>query len=368
MARKTRVEENVELFEAGPDEIDDVIAGIGSGDGAIINLFRLNPQGAPAFIGEIQPSDFSLEGIKNSYGGGKYKYIGKGNGSVRQGFFTIDGDPIGPNRGQVKPIYKRYINGKLVYSKPEDAELVINPPQAERERTSSDPLMMMFLAELRDLKTKLDHPVDTETIKANFLKEMVIFKELFAAPVQQNPTADMSKMVVDLIKQGMEVATLTGEGGNASPWMMILDKVLPTVQDALKVVAIQQQRSVVRQPQAIENQAMPSNGSQPPLSPVPLTGFDSIADKLRPYLPTFLSAASNGTDPAVLIDLTYPQIPPPEHSKIIAWLESTEWFSDLCKLHPIIVGQRAWWQEFRDGLMETIKNPEGIEDHETETI
>ena len=216
MARKTRImpEENVELFEAGPDEIDDVIAGIGSGDGAIINLFRLNPQGAPAFIGEIQPSDFSLEGIKNTHGGGKYKYIGKGNGNIRQGFFTIDGDPILPNRGQQKPIYKRYINGKLVYSKPEDAEIVISPQQAQEQRSGGDPLLMMVLAELRDLKSKVDHPQEnSETIKKNFLQEMLVFKELFAAPVQQSPTADMSRMVVDLIKQGMEVSSMANDGG-----------------------------------------------------------------------------------------------------------------------------------------------------------
>ena len=148
--------------------------------------------------------------------------------------------------------------------------------------------------------------------------------------------------------------------------MMILDKVLPTVQDALKAIAVQQRGNIPRPMTRPEGQAvLPLN--QPPLSDIPLTGFESIADKLRAYLPTFLSAASGNSDPNILVELTAPNIPPKDKQIVIEWLESEKYFSDLCTLHPIIAGQRAWWEEYNQGLLAILKNPGETEPEHDET-
>jgi hypothetical protein len=175
----------------------------------------------------------------------------------------------------------------------------------------------------------------------------------------------MSKMVVDLIQKGMEVASAAENGG--SPWMSVLDKVLPTLDKAFSALAISMQRAKVNQPvngaivvpQPQQVTAEPAN--------IPATGFDSIADKLRAYLSTFLQAASSQTDPSILVDLTIPNIPESNKQIVIDWLESEQWFSDLLKLHPMIAGQQGWWTDYRNILLDYLKSPPGdLNEQETE--
>jgi hypothetical protein len=321
----------------------------------------VNPQGKPAFISEFSPLEFSLEGVKNTYGGGKYKYMAKASGGfVRQGTFEIEGEPTG-GRSQTKPIYKRYINGKLVYSKPEDAEVILNSPQAT---SANGDITSLLLLELRGLRESLSRPIESpESIKKGFLEEMMIFKQLFGDD-KKSPTEDFSKMALDLIKQGIEVGAMAENGG--SPWLTVLEKVLPTVQDAIRAFSIQQHRGINRQQAHNPDEAIAL--SQVPITPeMPLTGFDSIADKLRAYLPTFISAASSNSDPNILVELTAPNIPEKDRVNVIEWLSSDKWFSDLCTLHPIIAGQRAWWGEYSSALLAMLTNPKDESEHnETE--
>lgn len=353
--RKETIVEDNELFSIEAEELDEVLKGLPSDD-AVINLFRVNPIGRSAYVAEFSPGEFSLDAVKNTYGGGKYKYVAKSNGVVRKGTVEIDGEPMKDGKPITRQVYKRYINGKLVFSKPEDAEVVVGPQVTERSQ--GDIGLTLLLDEIRRLREEMKQPQQSpETIKKSFLEEMMIFKQLFGN--DKSPSEDLSKNVIELIKQGIEVGQMAENGG--SPWMMILDKVLPTVQDALKAIATQQQRAITRP-------LMPIPGSIEAIAPkpeIPLTGFESIADKLRAYLPTFLSAASANSDPNILTDLTYPQIPEREKETVKAWLASDKWFSDLSTLHPLIQGQQAWWQEYRDGLLLSLQSPEGAEiDHD----
>lgn len=353
MAKRKETEpEETGLFDIGADELDEVLAGLPSDD-SVINLYRVNPIGRSAYMAEFTPSEFSLEAVRNTYGGGKYKYTAKGNGVVRRGTFEIDGEPMKDGKPIIRQVYKRYIGGKLVYSKPEDAEVIVGPASTERQ---PDNLQLTFLLEeIRRLREEMKQPAEKPSdIKKEFLEQMVMFKELFGTG-QKSPSEDLSKNVIELIKQGIEVGQMAnGEG--SSPWMMILDKVLPTVQETLKVIATQQRGIIPRPMTRPDGQAvLPSN--QPPLSEVPLTGFESIADKLRAYLPTFLQAASANSDPGILVELTAPNIPPKDKPTVIEWLSSEKWFSDLCTLHPIIAGQRAWWEDYTTGLLDALKNP-----------
>ncbi len=368
--RKEEVEEG--LFDIGADELDEVLAGLPSDD-SVINLYRVNPNGRAAYVCEFAPTEFSLEAVRNTYGGGKYKYVAKSGSSVRRGTFEVDGAPR--TGGNPKVGYKRYNEqGKLVFTRPDDPEALAYGARNELINKSGDVSLVLLLDEIRRLRDEVKQPAQAqspEAIKKGFLDEMAIFKQLFVDD-KKSPTEDFSKMAIDLIKQGMEVAANMENG--SSPWMLLLDKVLPTVQDAIKAYDRQQQRANVQgrvqrtgvQGQEVgEVQGPDEMGAIPPpgfVRPnVPMTGFASIADKLRAYLPTFLSAASANTDPSILIDLTCPQVPEKEKATVIEWLESETWFSDLCTLHPLIQGQQAWWDEYRAGLLESLRGTGQVE-------
>lgn len=359
--KKVSDQPDIDLFETGLDELDSVLAGLPGNDQTIC-LFRVNPQGGPAYITEFSPDDWSIEAVKNTYGGGKYKFVAKSDGVVRKtGTFQIEGEPL----HQSKPVYKRFLaNGKLVYSKPGEADLVEVPPQAEkRESSTADSNVSLLLGSLLERLSNLEKTINQQSqpnSKRDFLEELQIYKNLFSQP-PPNPIDNFPKMAVDLLTKGMEIAN-AGEGGG-SPWMMILDKVLPTLQDVLKVVTTQQAREPLPMPRT-NPQILPQ--SEPSKPTETLTGFASISGDLQAYLPTFLRAASMGTDPNIMVDLTANQIPEDKKQVVIDWLKGDSWLSDLFTLHPMIQGQMAWWQEFGFGLKDILENPDSpeTEDHE----
>ncbi len=357
MPRRPKDETPQDFLTIETDELDDVLSGLPSEE-STIRLFRVTPQGKPSFITEFSPLDFSLEAIKNTYGGGKYKYTAKSPSGLRQGFFEIEGQPKDGTGSRV--IYKRMVNGKLIYAKPEDAEIVIGGTQAAQQNGNTqnqDGIWMLLVNELRAIRESFQRPAESpESIKKTFLEEMMIFKQLFGEE-KKSPTEDLSKNVIELIKQGIELGNMAESGG--SPWMMVLDKVLPTVQDALKVFG--QQQAVMINRQHVQRTNGTLEAPAPPAPEVPLTGFDSIADKLRPYLPAFLSAASVDADPAGLVDATVPNISPADKQIVVDWLQSESCFNDLCKLHPMIAGQRAWWTEYLKILHTSLTQIQGEE-------
>lgn len=352
--KKAEVDETI--FDVAPNELDSVLAGLAD-DETKIKIYRIKGQGAPSFVAEFEPSNFNEEAIKNTYGGGRYKYVAIANGEVvRQGRFEIEG----PTKTQ--PVFKRYdANGRLIFSTPSDADVMLMGQQQSQSESALLIELARIREELRELKSG-----DGAKSEENFLRKLALYKELFSPTQPQNQTVnEVAKYAVDLIKQGLELGA-TAEGGG-TPWYILLaEKALPIINKAVDAIALQQHATNARIPVnglSIPQQGQPQNQPSPPSSPLPQSGFDQMADRLRPFLPTFLSAASANIDPASLIDVTAANVPLENKDDVIKWLESPQWFSDLVKLHPIIQGQSAWWQDFRAGLLEALKQVES--DQET---
>jgi hypothetical protein len=68
-----------------------------------------------------------------------------------------------------------------------------------------------------------------------------------------------------------------------------------------------------------------------------------------------------------MVDLTINNIPADKVPIVIEWLESPNWFPNLVSLHPAISAQAAWWQEFANVLLETLKAPPVQNDEKEES-
>jgi len=351
MAKRPVVSDET-LFEVPPGELDAVLAGLPSEDSKI-KLYRMNAQGRPAFIDSFDAISFSEEIIKNTYGGGKFKYVAiVGGGVVRQGVLEIEG-----NSKDNKRTIKKYVPGKgVIYVTTDEQEEISSllgmPPVSTVPSNGIDPILLI----LQELKAMREQQAQPQS-KRDFLEELKMYREIFAPQQNQlSPTNDVAKYAVDLIKQGLDLAQSAENGG--TPWyIMIADKALPIINKAIEAVTLQSNLQRARV-QPVNGPIPISSGEQLP-PPQNLTGFDAISDKLRAYLPTFLSAASNNVDPNSLVELTLPNISDQTKPDVIVWLESEAWFNDLLKLHPIIQGQQAWWQDYRDSLLNELKNPQG---------
>ena len=368
----TDPETDIFIQNVEADELEDALGALPSDDTKIF-VYLVKPQGRPSYLDEFLPSDFSLAMVKRRWGGGSFSVVAKRPGEPKR-TYRIDIEKEitealqAPVRENIPGI------GQVFVSKERAAELL----QLEiQKRAGSDPLLMLIMQQIQQLQEKLQNATNgnapvTQDRKA-MLEELMMFKNLFAGK-ESNPAADLTSQVVSLITKGVEIGQNAGDGGGSAQggWMGILDKVLPIAQQAINAM---QQRPAMPQPRPAPN------GLQPAPAPVKLTdnswsgilpdvnakptsnmppnlvnGFSIIANMISPFMGLVVNAASQDAEPNTYAQMVGDNLPPENLPIVMEYLNSADWFQQLCQLDPRISLQQAWWREFHSILLEGLSN------------
>lgn len=360
MAKQTKNEEAIDLFDMEPDELDDAIAGLPTDD-ATLTIYRCKPagQGHPVFVAIYPPAEFTLERIQENHGGGKYNIIAKrGREIVKRMRVEIEGEPKA--QGHV-PLAARRPGGYGGWFTKQQLE----QEEQKAKMTGVDPAMMMLLNEIKNLKDSLQNanPSVGKHDRREFLEELVMYKNLFAPP--SSPIMDNSKMVTELIQKGLEIGANAANGEPAGGgWLSIVRELLPVAQQAISAAVNKQNvmlaatRPVPVAPNgtAPENSLKPSGfadmlpGTMAELKPQ-ATGFQAIAPMLVPYLPLIIGVAARDGNPEAICETIEANIGEEQKPRVIEWLQGPTWFDDLSSIDPRIKLQSAWWQELHGYLL-----------------
>lgn len=370
MARKkTDNEENLDLFEVAPDDLDNAIADL-PGDDSQLTIYRCREQGQghPIFVATYPPSEFSLELIQENHGGGKYNiYAKRDRQIVKRLRVEIEGEPkifhgSVPLAARQNP-YK-FGGWRSKIQMEEEAE--------KAKMGGMDPTTFMLLNEIKNLKESLREIAQNAGSgsgggfdRKSFMQELVMFKELFAP---SNPVADQTGMISTILQKGLEIGARAANGDvGGNSWVDTIKELIPVAQQALSAfankTAIEQAR-VKMSPQTSDMVQNINESINKPLSASGFgdilpdmntqksaTGFAAIAPMLRVYIPLVIGTASRDGDPAGIIDLIENNIGGEQKPHVIEWLSSTSWYTDLCSLDPRIQLQAAWWSELHDMLL-----------------
>jgi hypothetical protein len=369
MARPKKTdEENLDLFEVAPDELDDALADLPTDD-AQLTIYRCKPegQGHPVFVATYPPSEFSLELIQENHGGGKYNIYAKRNRQiVKRLRVEIEGEPR-IMHGTV-PLAARKPGGFANWwTKERMAE-----EQEKAKVTGLDPGMVMLMNEIRNLKESLREVAQNNGSggfdRKSFMQELVMYKELFSP---SNPMGDQTTMISTILQKGLEIGAraANGEVGTSS-WVDTIKELIPVAQQALGAFVNKQaieQAAKSRLPQTQDmvrnvnhemNKPLSSHGFGDILPDMntqkPASGFAAIAPMLRAYIPLVIGTASRDGDPGSIIDLIENNLSDEQKPHVVEWLSSPSWYTDLCSLDPRIQLQAAWWSELHDMLLQQL--------------
>ena len=372
MAKRTK--EVIEVEEGAIEDpaimrLQDIVDQFPDADLTFL-VYRFNDRGKQLFVTELNPDNFTVNHIKENYGGGKFRFYARVAGkTVKTGIFDIEGraiviDIIPPGRGNSQPLpgLQPALQPGGQASGVENQILIL----LERVTSRMDKLEENMKDGAKDkiLETLLANMSNNSSgVEDRLLERLSTFKSLFSDN-KSGPGSDIGQ-VFTAVKQVMEIAN-TAEGGN--PWMSIIEKVIPTLQQAVTAYGAQAGR-VQRQPgpSKVIPEGAPVDG-QPAQPTPPLTGFQAIKSIIEPHIPSLITFAAAGHDTESVGNLILPYLPEQNKADIIAWFGSATWLNDLASIDQRIPAQGAWWNELKDTLLEFLTTEETTGEPEGEEI
>jgi len=350
MARKLarvveqEVEEAIEI-PAVAERDDDVIAaleseldGLSGSNGAYVNVYRL-VQGKPdAYLIRLAPEDFSIESIKQQYGGGVYRIRAYRRNELRQ-----------------SRIFRNDIIN--IADAPKEPEKPLAPPPPD--------VLPALIAALQDGFARLGaiiveaRPRESEE---QMLNKMLVYKQLFSSA----PTGPTSPPMTEMLGAVKEVLALSntmreysgnGEGGGPDG-MSVLMKAMDTFGKPLVegVMAAQQAQA---QAQA---QAMPP--APGPVLPAPApqaqhsvqkSEADMMKTVVRMYLGELVNAAAGKGDVNLYADVILDRVPDATLDELVM---PADWFERMVRIQPAVAQHREWFTQLRGIVYEVLTSPE----------
>ena len=370
-----------DTFTYEADEVMEVLAALPQKERKI-TLYRLNTQGNSAYIDEFFPEEFSQAVIKERYGGGKFMVNAETIDGVKKMRFSIEGESkiagaqrtirkVVNGKAYLVSLPEKEILEKAISGQPIFDESVLNGteyggrmiPNTEGAGSINQLLML----QIQRLESKIESLQNANNggghSRKDFYEELSLMKNLFAPSQTQSDTAQLTAMFT----KGLEIAgqAFGGEVPQSNPWLSIIEKSLPVINQALGQLVAAQQRNTqpIQQPEAL-----PVNSGQPILSsggisdmlptsvgnPIPMNNIPKIVESLRPFIGQLIASAATSSDPAPWAEIIAGQIPEQERPTIIEWLSGENYLKDLTTMEPAIKLQVGWWSELQTALMDTL--------------
>ena len=336
------------------EDFEGIIAQLPS-DQKAVALYRIADLGRPRFLCSLLPTEFSLDTIQERYGGGKYRveYLNPQTNTKLRQAFEIEGEPI--LQRQIKR------ENSLSQSQPSSEFSLAEELRKLREELNEVKRGGFQERLLELVLTKNQAPAPPSLQER--LMELKLMREAFGP----TPGSVGTNEIFTAMKSGMDLVAdgLGGRGSDStSKWLSIVDKYAPMVMGMLtKVVLPQQPMYNGTAPNPAQPEIMaPQNGQTSP------SKFSEIAPNLKAIAPLFIAAASMNRHPASCIESVYPLIPAQHIPAILDWLNSPNWFADLCTVDERIALQAAWWQEaFYPNMIFALQNDGELPEDENET-
>ena len=320
-----------------PDRDDDVISaleseldGLTGSSGAYVNVYRL-AQGKPdAYLIRLAPEDFSIENVKQQYGGGVYRIRAYRRNELRQ-----------------SRIFRNDIITVAETKEPD--KLPAYAPAPATDVTSA------LIASLQDGFSRLGAMIlearpQPET-EERMLNKMMLYKQLFAPAVTATPTAPPMSEMLGAVKEVLALSNsmreYSGEGGGGPDSMSVLMKALDTFGKPLVegIVAAQAAAPGAPEPQMHHLQPQPQPQQQIPYIQKPGDEMMMKNVMLKMYLGELCDVASKKADPGLYADVVLDRIPDAALAELIM---PTDWLEKMIAAQPAVGLHRAWFTELRE--------------------
>lgn len=232
------------------------------------------------YVGRMGASEFSLEAVKEEYGGGDYR----GHLLDKDGKFTGTRFPFSIDRRAV--------------------------PRSERGQQGNgiSGNLAEELAEAREFQKTLLLSILTGKMSqpASSTDPMEMAVKIAELTTRQSPAALGASEVIKLLREGMALGADRPAAAADSMGAMVQAAAPLFGALATRITQVNQSRQVSPGPAA---PAAPPAPSVPDMSPAMPTGPYAWLEHVRPYVPQLVAMAQAGKDPVILVDFVLDQLP-----------------------------------------------------------
>lgn len=357
MAKREKIkteEEEKEYIEVGPQDYEDIsdleqaLSGLPQ-DNSIIYLYRMYDRGRPKFLSKLEPGEFDLELIKESYGGGRFRYVAKKSGSiVKEGQFEIEGEPKlkhvddGSNGSTT---IGNYDVVKMLQDEVTNLKNELSKKTKEAEST---------LATLLSNMLQSGSHKNIDDIEASLLSKLAMYKSLFSSDKTEVPI----ETLFSAMTKGMEIAA-AGSGDSTPLWLSVAEKLKEPL---MQIAAGLSSPKVGNMPiKTVPAKTVSAKKEEESVSTNPMLSM------IKPYLPIVIVAASKDSDPNIYADLVIDNIGNDQIESLKTWIMGPEWFKDLVALDNRISLQASWWTELRQCIIDRLSEGSNEDIRESST-
>lgn len=307
-------------------DLSDVLAELGGMDDAKINIYRAG--GAKGmrggeFVDSIHPVEFSLQWLRDNYGGGEYRVHVRGSGRILANRVVKIAEPLKRDLPAIAP--------------------QINPLSGIEKLVETMQTGFMQLGQLIVKSSEVNRApaVDPMTMQQQTMQMLLTMKQFVEPSQPQGGAADAMNMFL----KGLEVAKeLKGDFSEREPGSTdILMKAVEAFAPAIATMAANQ--TPQPQPQQIRAQTMPYNPAPAiPQISQPQTG-DAMTSQLQQYSGMLVMLAKNNSDPYAYATLICDSASPEEIGAII---NRPDIYTYLASINPDLGDPaiRPWLDEF----------------------
>lgn len=341
--------------------------------GGTVRLERKGPSDLKwQYCGRFKVEDFSVDHIKQVFGGGDYKaQTFRAKGAFYKKFeFTIDYRYKGSMDIGTLPLVDK--------DKPEQAAMLAATAQANGSNQTMSMMMTMMDRATAQQNSQMMMMMNmmNETSKQNIAMMGGMFTALSAAMGKPapDPSASMMPLLIEMVK-----SSSTGKGSDIQQVISavrdlsalakgepapkeekeddMFDKVLkyggPIVTALLTKTPLQMPGVIAPQVPS-GGPIIDMNNPQTPQVPVstPSTPAQTeMLQKVNLYMEVLIGAAEKRSDPATYAELVSDMLTDEHFNVLIAELQSPDWFAKLASGNPRIIAQQAWFTGLRQELL-----------------
>jgi len=319
-------------------ELDGVLAHVDEDEQVEVRVHRLTPPGqANKFIDAFLPSDFSLEALRNKWGGGEYKITLMALGS----------------EGPPKIITYRKIAIESLPDAPEtpqnqvaglDSILTFMKASLEKQADKSDRLMELMLTAFAGNRAPAAPAVDPMAIQQSTLAMMVSMKEFMGGNKSEGNNLDALMRGIELAN---ELGGSKGEAGSTDVLMAAIKEFgAPLMQLA------QQEKEA----QTVKNLGKPRLGSdkqtqkQSAVSTQPAGDDPMLMWKMQLKFLTAQAAANR--DPVLYANMVYDQVGLDQVRQF--FVNVPDPLGELIKIQADVANHREWFSDLIVELREIV--------------
>lgn len=302
------------MDDATPDDVavNSLLSEIAGDVNSSVTVYRTGPNQKNKFLFKCHPGDFSLEQLRDEYGGGDFRlYITKAGALYKNVGVSIEPPRRVPEQSAPKVV---------------TPDLVDALREMQRQNTEQMQLFMLKMTEA--MRANIPPPIDPIAMQNQLLAQLASMKNLFSRDEgpRENP--------LDNILKGIELAK------SLQPAPVGEANTTDVLMEAIRTFGKPLAEGVAR----LQETASDSSRREPspiPAQPAVKKGHPDMNVVLRMQLKMLVAKARLSSDPALYADLILDSV---AEEQVRAFLLKPTAIDDLIQINPEVAAVRPWFE------------------------